>query len=281
MASRQTGYENFGEKFQLDHIVHLVQEVDSVASLMNAAGFYTVMGGRHLDWGTANALCHFGLSYIEFLGIENWSLAGENGQNDLVQQAANDLKVGEGLARIAIRTSDIQATADKLRQQGLRIVGPLLGQRQRPDGRVLRWSLLFVQSPLSALPLPFFIQWEDRDEERMLDLGKRGVIREHLLGKLEIREIAFVTREPERTVRLWEQWFGLRQNSALQDALSLSSGCHRLWLGEVMLNFCTPARSTLATEVFEKRGERPYAIRFTGANQGKRATIGGAEYQAE
>lgn len=299
VATGHTGHtrtENLGLNFQLDHVVHLVREVNSTTALMGAEGFHTVMGGRHLTWGTANALCHFGLSYVELLEVENWLLADVKEQNDLVQQAAKDLKVGEGLARIAIRTSDIHKTATWLKEHGLQIEGPLPGQRQRPDGHVIRWSLLFARSPLSSLPLPFFIQWEDSDERRMLDLGKLGVIGEHALGELEIREIAFVTSQPERTARLWKQWFGLYSagydiplpddqagegSSHSKDRLLPAKGCFRLSLGEIMLNFCPPEHSALAQEVFTQRGERPFAILFKGARQPKKVIVRGTGYDVE
>jgi hypothetical protein len=60
------------------------------------------IGGRHESWGTYNSLIYFGLSYIEFLGIENLFIAEKHEDNRLITQIVEQLSKEnrEGPARI-------------------------------------------------------------------------------------------------------------------------------------------------------------------------------------
>src|SRR5215472_16178671 len=58
----------------------------------------------------------------------------------------------------AAHVADIQALAKRLAQSGVATAGPTPGSRKRPDGRVLRWSVLSLRDDGQGL-LPFFIEW--------------------------------------------------------------------------------------------------------------------------
>src|SRR5690606_6415512 len=126
-------------------------------------GIHAVEGGSHPDWGTANTLCYFELSYIEYLGVENPAVAGKARSNPLVRQALEDLSHGEGPARIALRTDDLAEAARLLEKQGWKTSGPFPGSRTRPDGTLLRWSLLFPEGPAAELHPPFLIRTAHSD----------------------------------------------------------------------------------------------------------------------
>ena len=255
---------------KLDHIVHFVRDANETAAQMRAEGFHVAAGGRHSHWGTYNSLCHFGLPYVELLAVEDWQRAQQPEQNDLIRQTVADLQTGEGLGRIAIRTHQIEALAERLKSFGLQVEGPVPGQRQRPDGRVLRWSLLFASSAHVNLPFPFFIQWEDPDEHRKQDLEQQGVIQNHPLGPLHIEEIWFVTRTPEETSHLWGEWLGLTASTWLS--------CHTLNLDGIRLVFCSPEWDKPSKETFLARGERPWSVILSGGEQDRTVRLNGAEY---
>lgn len=265
--------------FRLDHVVHFVDDPVSSARLLRDAGFRSLAGGHHPNWGTYNSLCHFGLPYVEFLGVEDEALASQPQQNDLVRQIVTDLRMGQGLGRIAIRTRHLDAVAENLRKFGLAVEGPIPGQRQRPDGRTLRWSLVFARSPSGRLPLPFFIQWEDADDKRLLDLKAQGLVGEHPLGNPEISDIYFVVGDPEGVAGSWQEWFSLPFRAQADGLPAGSPKCTTLSLGEVRLNFCSPEANPLAKKTFLERGERPFAIGLNGAREDSAMLVLGAEYR--
>ena len=62
----------------------------------------------------------------------------------------------------AALTADIDALARRLRAQGDATAVPRDGSRSRPDGCLLKWRTLAVQTDLAAPevnPIPFFIEW--------------------------------------------------------------------------------------------------------------------------
>lgn len=86
----------------------MTQKPEHAVETINQLGFHTVKGGHHEKWGTYNGLCHFGLSYIEFIGIEQREKVESVTDNTLISQIASIPSGQEGLIRIAFRTTDIE-----------------------------------------------------------------------------------------------------------------------------------------------------------------------------
>ncbi len=162
-----------------DHLVHAVNcTPEEAAKQMQERGFHTALGGEHTTWGTWNSLCYFDLSYIEFLAVQHEEKA-KKADNPLVQETVVKLQDGEGMLQIAIRTDAIEELAVKFSKHGLHTIGPFEGKRMRKDGRLLEWKMLFVKQDKNGPKLPFFIQWNETDEERRNDLRNIGTITEH------------------------------------------------------------------------------------------------------
>jgi hypothetical protein len=53
---------------------------------------------------------------------------------------------------------DIEAFAQRLKSEGVNVIGPKPGSRKRPDGRVLNWKTLALKDDAGGL-FPFFIEW--------------------------------------------------------------------------------------------------------------------------
>jgi hypothetical protein len=262
-------------RFMFDHLVHLVHSPKAAMRAIRQSGIHAVEGGSHSDWGTANTLCYFDLSYIEFLGVENPAVAESARDNPLVRQALEDLATGEGPARIALRTDDLENAAKLLRDRGLSVAGPFPGSRTRPDGTVLRWSLLFPEHLAGELPSPFFIQWEQSDAERRTDLRERGAIAPHPAGDLRLDHIAFAVRDLDRRATEWEKWFGLKPGKEYVDR-NLNAKCRELMLPGGNLLFCTPVGDGPVSEMLQTRGERPFLVTLAGADRhGEQRIFGG------
>jgi hypothetical protein len=194
-----------GSAAEFDHLVHFVPDPETARMAFETLGIHTVAGGRHLEWGTYNALAYFDLAYIEWLGVED---AVKARSFVLGQQAVALLAEGGGAARFAVRVNDLAARAERWKRAGLPFVGPLPGQRTRPDGSVIEWSLLFpMHEDWRRLPVPFAIQWNQEDEVRRRDLIDSGALVEGPEGQWSLRRLIGVVERPLETARLWQAYY--------------------------------------------------------------------------
>lgn len=213
----------------LDHIVHFtktepVKAVEAWASY----GFHAAAGGQHLQWGTHNALFYMKDCYIEWLALANLSVA-EGADHPLTKLLLHDR---EGFGTICLRTDDIAPLDAQLRKEGFETSGVLDAERKTETGEVIRWKMLFIKQEISdAFPAPFFIEWQQSDDERYEALRKRDAIgpgneklsielcvfgvhdipaseallRKILQGKLEVANCRFEFRETARAKERLEE----------------------------------------------------------------------------
>jgi hypothetical protein len=130
-------------KLKLDHIVHFIdRQPHEAVEKLKAEGIYASMGGRHPLWGTFNSVAYFQSSYIEFLAVEDASIAVSS-DNPLIQQLTKGVKKGERIGQICFRTDHIQALQEKFTENGLNSVIHE-GRRTRNDGKLIQWKMLFL-----------------------------------------------------------------------------------------------------------------------------------------
>jgi hypothetical protein len=257
-------------QFSFDHLVWFFNRPEEAILPLKQMGIHTVHGGRHETWGTYNTLSYFGLSYIEFLGIEDWSIAQKQTENRLITHIVERLpgENGEGPARIAIRTDDIEKLAAELKASGFTVYGPIPGERVRTDGEVIRWLLLFPETAGSELPLPFFIQWEKSDDTRLSELKELGLVGGHSLGEARFEKVGFVVRNLEETLVIWEKLLPLKRSAEFVDPV-LNARCSRLALPGTELLFCTPLGKGPAEKVLKEKGETPFLVDLSGTDQSR------------
>jgi hypothetical protein len=255
-------------QFSFDHLVCFFKRPEEAITLLQKKGIHAVNGGRHEFWGTYNSLTYFGLSYIEFLGIENLSIAEKQEENRLITQIVEQLakERREGPARIAIRTDSIEKLAVKLKEEGFTVYGPLPGERVRADGQVIRWSLLFPENGANELTLPFFIQWEKEDEERFLELEEQGLIESHRVGNPTFESVGFIVNNLDQTITKWGKVFNLTQSEEFTD-LTIHARCRKLDLDGTKLLFCEPLSEGIAEKVLKEKGETPFLVNLKGTKQ--------------
>lgn len=206
--SEKIGNHEVMNLYELDHIVHFVDRPEKMPERTKQIGLHTVEGGKHEMWGTYNSLCYFGLSYIEFIGVfdeqllQSASLIPYTLHNTYIKNGRKN-----GLTRIALRTIDIEKDAEKFRNLGLETNGPTSFSRLRPDGTVVKWKLLHIGKKESSFDYPFFIQWDESNEERFNQLVQNGTIKEHELGPLQISEIHFHVNDL-KIANEWATFFG-------------------------------------------------------------------------
>lgn len=208
---------------QWDHIVHYVNDLDNAIQTFHENGLIAFIGGSHKEWGTYNALSYFGLTYIEFLGIEDRGIA-ENAKvpNRVVKDAVAFLPEQEVLSRVAIRTNDIQSMAASLKSHGLELSPIMDGKRLDTQGRLIEWKMMTIDGDFQGLAYPFIIQWNETDDERLANLTASKSIQPHPEGHTEIKSAVFNVTDPVSAAVHWQALFGL--SVVESDAASVTLG---------------------------------------------------------
>ena len=140
----------------VDHLIFGVADLDhGIAWLEQRTGVRAAVGGSHPGRGTRNALIALrGRQYVELV-------APDPAQPATLASHLRSLEEPR-LIGWAAATTDVEALAKRIRTMGHEPSAPRPGSRVRPDGRVLEWTTLGVNSTFAAGgvdPIPFFIHW--------------------------------------------------------------------------------------------------------------------------
>lgn len=140
----------------IDHLVYtapsLEQGIKEVEALL---GIKPVVGGRHPNFGTRNALLSLGDSiYLEILAPDPNSPAPERGR--LLQASYTERP---RLTTWVLRTEQIEKVYTKAIQNGLTLGAVESGKREKPDGTTLAWKLTDPYAFPYSGALPFLISW--------------------------------------------------------------------------------------------------------------------------
>ncbi|MHA0856734.1 VOC family protein [Paenibacillus sp. CMAA1364] len=207
-----------------DHLVHYVNDLAKPIEIFGDHGLVAFKGGSHKDWGTYNALSYFGLTYLEFLGIENLELAKETEHNLVVKDAVRLLPEHEIISRVVIRTDDIEEIAISLKVAGLSLSPIINGNRLDNEGRLIEWRMMTINGDFQGLVYPFIIQWNATDAERLERLTSTGVIQPHPAGDSEIVKAVFKVSDPAATAKHWGTIFEMPVAESEDDRFCLKIG---------------------------------------------------------
>jgi hypothetical protein len=138
-----------------DHLVWGGPDLESaVAALAERTGVRAAPGGQHPELGTHNAIARLGRKrYLEVIAPDP-----ELRQGALARQLV--ALESPTLLMWAARTADAKATAARAEAEGFRVV-LFEGRRTRADGRLVRWTNVFVEGHGAGALVPFFIEWHD------------------------------------------------------------------------------------------------------------------------
>lgn len=160
----------------IDHVVLACANPDSMAAELEARlGLAATGGGRHEALGTWNRLVWLGDSYLELVGVLDSEVASRSWLGRPVLAA---LERRAGLVTWAVAVDDLDQTL-RWAPPDAGLVGPMDGQRRRPDERIVRWRLAHPASLTSAAP---FLIEHDRaaaewtDDERATRADERHAI---------------------------------------------------------------------------------------------------------
>ena len=142
----------------LDHLIYAAPDLDEgMDSIERLLGVRPMIGGRHPDLGTRNALVAIGgEAYLEVIAPDPGLPAPARGRlfdADTFPQPA--------LATWVLRDESIEAVVSRARDRGVNLGEVAAGHRRKPDGTRVSWK---VSDPY-AMPLdgavPFVIAWGD------------------------------------------------------------------------------------------------------------------------
>lgn len=143
----------------LDHIIIAAKDPKQAADAFAKKHNVTVLeGGKHENWGTYNYLAYFGNDcYLEWLGIYDKNIASKS-DNPLIDQLVRTLSSDvEGAIQYALRTDEMDHFLEHFHEQDISYTGPIAANRNRPDGSLLEWRMLFPQAEI--VHHPFLIEW--------------------------------------------------------------------------------------------------------------------------
>lgn len=141
----------------VDHLLLGAADLDQgIQWIEERTGIKAVIGGVHPGMGTRNALLSLGgKRYLEIIAPDP--------AQDAYNFAVDVRKLQQPkLITWAATSAEIDALAKTASAEGYQVFGPQGGSRNKPDGTVLRWKVLFLQTDFmqgDVIPFPFFIQW--------------------------------------------------------------------------------------------------------------------------
>lgn len=246
---------------RFDHAVIAVSDLDRAVEAYRRLGFDVFPGGRHEHRGTHNALIRFGgADYIELLGVYDPEIAVESGLNG--RTLAEFVHNWEGgLVGHCYATDDIEAEAARMREAGLEMVGPFEMRRARPDGRTLTWRLLVPEDIPWRRRWPFFIQWDDPDEERLSVEG----VGNHPNGAVSITGVSVVVRDLDEAVGLYSILFG-SDSLGTDEVSDLGADRARFNVCGFTIDLLSPTGSGRVREALERYDEGPFDVRIEVAD---------------
>ena len=145
------------ELVAFDHLIVGVPDlIDGCATITRYLGVEPAIGGEHPHLGTANALLSLGgARYLEILGPR------PGHQAVLPVAAAVAGQTAPDILTFAMSSQSLVAVAAVAGALGLVAGAPSPGSRVTPEGDVLQWSSLDLESAIYRGLVPFFIDWQD------------------------------------------------------------------------------------------------------------------------
>jgi hypothetical protein len=140
----------------IDHLVIATPDLEgAVERLRDRLGIEAGGGGIHPTLGTANRLAWFGDSYVELIDVTDRDQAAASWLGGPTLRLIDER--GGGFVGYALASDDLADDLARLRAAGSTLEGPVRGERRRPDGATVRWSLA-VPSLVGPTAPPFLIE---------------------------------------------------------------------------------------------------------------------------
>lgn len=235
----------------IDHLIILVDDLDTGIQQYQSQGFTVTQGGRH-PYGTHNGLVTFqDGSYLELIAFYD--------QNATEHQWHRHLTTGGGLIDHAIGSNNLDGDVAAARANGLQLNGPADGARKRPDGIEIAWKTA-RQEGGNGSPLPFVIQ--DVTDRELRVPGEAAA--DHGNGVLGIDRLIVGVNDVDSAARDYSNLTGAEVNT------SEASGAVKaveFQIGPHIVELRQPEPGSEMDLQIQNRGDGPYAAVFYRAEE--------------
>lgn len=210
-----------------------------------------------LDHHRVGQLAVFSNTYVEYCTAESFDQMSPTKHS--LQTSSKRLGVISGRhdAVVAIRVSDADEIAKRLREGGFLVEGPLYGQA---DSTGFESVIVIPHAKPSSMPLPIFVQRESNPDSTLepVDVCKAA-------NSLQLRNIGVATSNLPQVVETWAKLLDRRPaESWIQE--DLDAYCVRISLDDhVHIMFCTPVRDGVVSDALRERGDHVFMLNITGS----------------
>ena len=206
----------------LDHVVHVVKDLDAAARSYEALGF-NVTPTAHHPWGTSNRLVQLDHFFIEILTVRDQGLIPEHGEASFSFGAhcRDFLEKQEGAAMLVLESAGPAADRKAFDDLGLAVYDPFSFQREATFGDGTKanvgFDLTFTSTPL-APDLGFFTCFH-----RYPDVFWRSEFQAHPNGVNNIVELVMVAKDPSDLHEFLGGFTGQREMRATSLGLEIAT----------------------------------------------------------
>lgn len=236
----------------IDHLVILVDDLETGIANYRELGFTVTPGGKH-PRGTHNALLTFeDGAYLELIAF--W-------EPDYTEHRWHrHQSTGGGLIDHALGTDSLQEQIADANLRGIPYRGPVDGARTRPDGVELVWKIGHAQ--IEDHGLPFLIEDVTHRELRV----PAGDAAKHANGVTGIDRLIVAVRDLDDTAGKYAALVGSEPGAGGEPtALDQETKAVTLKAGRHTIELHQPVGEGPVSEQLARRGDGPYAAIFVGA----------------
>jgi len=143
---------------RIDHIAYAVPDLGKASLLLaELLGCEVIIGGRHLNNGTHNALVNLGNDiYLELLAIDL-----DNKDIKAPKWMGVDLISKPRVTRWAIKSQEMHSDLSALNKYNSELGQSFEGSRKKQDGSLLKWQMA-LPAPAPEIEIaPFAVNWKD------------------------------------------------------------------------------------------------------------------------
>lgn len=242
----------------IDHVIHLVRDLDAAAMLYEKLGFLVSGRNKH-PFGTHNRIVQLDGCYVEILEVaEPEKIKGEGGPTSFAHFHRDFLtRNGEGLSGLVLSSDDAHADQKIFDQAGFGGFTPFDFGRtgKRPDGSdaELAFSLSFLREPTSADVMTFTVQHKRPENFWFPELQR------HPNGARRVSCAVFTAESPTDHQYFLQAFTGLRD--VRSTSLGVTAETPR---GGVQITEPRPFEDAFGTKPQPSTGLRFGAVIFSG-----------------
>ncbi len=246
----------------IDHVIHLVRNLDAAAALYEKLGFLVGSRNKH-PFGTHNRIVQLDGSYLELLEVAELSKIEGVGSPTSFAHFHRDFlaRNGEGLSGLVLASTDAQADKAQFDRAGFGgfPVFDFGRMGKRPDGTEaeLAFSLSFLREPDSADVMTFVCQHRRPENFWFTELQC------HANGVTGVAAAVFTAESPTDHQYFLQAWTGIRDPRST--SLGVVAETSR---GSVQITEPRPFEDAFGATPTKSNGLRFSAVVFAG-NAGK------------